>query len=274
MKRKLWTLVFSLWVLESYVGARAQGTFQNLNFESVNITPPSQREFFPFGDVFPGWAGYIGATQANLAFYNGVSLGAALNSIIGPYTPYDSNSVISGKFTAVLAAGVINPGPNSSLESVALAQRSMIPVSAQSLRFKLGQYSYVGDLEVAFGGQIIPFFPLTSGSNFTVYGGDISAFAGATGELRFTERPISWPFAKAYLDDIEFSPNPIPEPSGLLLWLLSSALLSLAYLRHRNRQCACLRSRTRVTLAAVRRGWNYPHELRAELPPQPMLHVE
>ena len=207
-------------------GVFGQGSFQNLDFEAVNISPPNQNAFFPFSEVFPGWIGYIGTNQATQAFYNGVSLGAALSSVFNRSTGY-SNWVISGNFTAAIAAGqdqIINN--SSEIVSAAIAQTGPVPPSALSVRFRVGTASRVSDLRVTFNGQIIPIFPLASGSNFDVYGGDISAFAGLPGELRFTSHPISSPLSKTYLDNIFFSDQSIPEPSGIGVFALGTLLVS------------------------------------------------
>lgn len=212
--------------------ASCQGTFQNLGFESVSITPTGQRGFFPFAEVFPGWTGYQGTNQSSQAFYNGVSLGAALCSIIGRQSVW-SNSVISGNYTAVLAAGEYPLANPTELLPAAIAQSGLVPSSTKSLRFRLGDLSNVGDLSVTFEGQTIPFYPLSAGANYAVYGGDLSMFAGVTGELRFTQRPITWPTAKAYIDSIQFSPDAIPEPGVLGLLALGGLLFAGRFRKRR-----------------------------------------
>lgn len=229
MRHKLQVLVLAA-TLTQLSSARGQGTFQNLGFEAVSIVPPNQSGFFTFVQVFPSWIGYAGTNQATQALYNGVSVGGALISLIGPYAP-QSNSVVSG-YTAVLAAG----SDGSGLVSVAIAQSGLVPASAQSLRFSVGSASVVNvasDLSVTLDGQDLPFYFLATGPNYTTYGSDVSAFAGGLGELRFTERPISWPFAKAYLDNIQFSSEPIPEPDVLGLFGLGALVLGGPLIRGR-----------------------------------------
>lgn len=204
-----------------------QGTFQNLGFEAVNISPLNQTGFFPFNDVFPAWVGYIGTNQTPQAFYNSISFGAALSSIIGPYTSTLglSNYVISGQFTAVIAAGedqILND--SHEIVSAAIGQSGTVPLTAKSLTFRIGPVSRVSDLHVTFNGFEIPIYLLASQTNFDLYGGDISAFAGATGELRFTSRPLSSPLSKNYLDDVSFSNQTIPEP-GVVGWVVLGAVL-------------------------------------------------
>jgi hypothetical protein len=72
----------------------------------------------------------------------------------------------------------------------------------------------------------------------TNWQGDISSYAGQTGELRFTVVPgedISVinvnGFAAADLDDIRFSTQTVPEPPATSLVLGGLALFSFARLR-------------------------------------------
>lgn len=212
--------------------ARAQGSFQNLGFEAAHDLP-TQNGFVPASNAMPGWTVLLGTNQFPDVFCSGVSAGSALVSLIGRNTSGWSNSVISGNYTAVLVAGVDLSYPHDSLFSAAISQTSLVPVSSQSLRFRLGSYSSASDFLVTFNGQTVPFFPLATGPNYTTYGGDISAFAATTGELRFTERPISRFFTVAYLDGIQFSPEAIPEPPAFRL--ISFLALGFCIQRFRRR---------------------------------------
>ena len=53
--------------------------------------------------------------------------------------------------------------------------------NAQNLGGSLG-----GVFLVSLGGQSIPFFALSTGSNYTLYGGNIPAFGGETEQLTFS----------------------------------------------------------------------------------------
>jgi len=54
------------------VAARAQGTFQNLGFESATLVPISGTSSSPvqFAPAFPGWTGSVGGVQQSAALYN------------------------------------------------------------------------------------------------------------------------------------------------------------------------------------------------------------
>jgi hypothetical protein len=222
----------------SALNAFGQGTFQNLNFEAANGLPtigPGETGFVPMSNGLPGWTGYIaGTNQTTLADYNGVSAGAALITLIGKSSVY-SNSVIGGKYTATLDAGVASDANGAEFYgSAAIAQTGTISLTTLSLRFDAS-----GDIRgyttVTFDGQNIPFYPLSAGPNYEVYGGDISGFAGQTGELRFTENATtSNPFGTAFLDSIVFSTSPVPEPATCALILCGAAVFGVDRWRRRS----------------------------------------
>ncbi len=106
----------------------------------------------------------------------------------------------------------------------AISQTGMIPVDALSLRF----LAFGPQILVTFGGQSLSLSPLVSGPGLgTLFGADISAFAGQTGELRFTAPNLSsmgFP-NDVFLDDISFSPQAEPEPSVFGLFTFGALLL-------------------------------------------------
>jgi hypothetical protein len=223
MRSNLLSIVLGLTTFSLVTSAHSQ-SFVNLDFEDTTLPPPANRnqaEFVPFTNAFPGWTGYIASTPTNQAAYNGVSLGAALVALISTQTGTfsQSNNVINGNFTAVLCSG-----GNSLFVSAALAQSGLIPIGTQSLMFDLGANSSLDGLSVTFDDQNLSLIPFYAGPNYETYIANISAYAGMTGELRFTESPTSFPFNFAYLDDIQFSPSPVPEPSMFSLSVAGALL--------------------------------------------------
>jgi len=65
------------------------------------------------------------------------------------------------------------------------------------------------------------------GNNRYIWGADISPFAGQTGTLGF--------FGAGYLDNIQFSSEPIPEPGIVGLIVLGDLLLGWRWQRNRPR---------------------------------------
>lgn len=213
-------------------GAFGQGTFQNLAFESAIV--PNGSGGLPvhiaFTNALSGWTGSRGPFPATQAMYNGVSLGFAAISIIDRSAQFYSNSVIAGDFTAVISAGFAGTG----FVATAISQSSLTPVTARSLRFAAN--GDVADLALSLNGQNIPFSQLSIGPNYAVYGGDISAFAGLTSELRFTVLPLSVENGSVFLDNIQFSTVPIPEPGTVGLLSLGTLLLACR-LRAKRHSC-------------------------------------
>jgi len=204
--------------------AFSQGTFQNLNFESANPAGLTNL-YVAFSDAFPGWTGYIGThtSPVGIAGYNFISGGSALITLITPTAPpWYTNSVIAGNYTATIAAGL--SGATGALASASIAQIGTIPINARSIRFSAQTANY---LSLTFNGTNVPFFAVSAGPNYNIYAGDVGAFAGLTGELRFTEQAaISEPVTA--LDNIEFSPLSIPEPSSLTLAVIALGILGLS----------------------------------------------
>ncbi len=114
--------------------------------------------------------------------------------------------------------------------SAAIGQTGQIPISAQSLIFLSGSES----MQATFSGQPIPLSELGRTSSYLILGGDISFFAGQTGELRFTMPSVQFSFNIPYLDDIQFATQPIPEPGVFGLFAFGALLLGWG-LRHKTR---------------------------------------
>jgi len=216
-----------------------QGSFQNLGFELASVPSiPPYHALVPATDALPGWIVYAGPYQQTQIWYNGVSAGGALVTIIDANDPYAADDIMEGKFTVTLGSGVYYIDPYTAIStSAAIAQTGTIPAGTKTLLFDARWYHSA--LQVTFSGQVLPFYALSSGSNYTRYGADVSALAGQTAELRFTEliNPAPPPVGVVtYLDDIEFSPESIPEPSTVGLFVLGALLLACRLPRKRNHE--------------------------------------
>ena len=234
MKKKcLLTLVCCFNTLAWLVEARGQGAFQNLNFESpINLptpNPTNQPVVVPVGNALPGWTVYQSGIQQSQMFYNGVSLGAPLVTLVGPSTGGNGftgsgHPALAGNYSATVDDGEASEGPTA-----AIAQTGFVPGFAKSVQFiASGDVSSVfGFLAVSFNGQNLPLVTLTPGANYDLYGCDISGFAGQTGELRFTENPSTRSAGVTYLDNIAFSNQPVPEPATWALLLCGAGLIGL-----------------------------------------------
>ena len=94
-------------------------------------------------------------------------------------------------------------------------QTGLIPLSAESIIY------WGGALQATFDNQPLTFNAIGSGSGYTIWQADISAYAGQTRQLEFT---APWQ-TQGLLDNIQFSANPVPEPGGLALGVLGGLCL-------------------------------------------------
>jgi PEP-CTERM motif len=204
---RLWLKIFfaALLLCQS---SHAQG-FVDLNFESAT------------NNTIPGWTAYLGSIAQTVVPYNGLSLGGANVSII------DTNNTggllpLRGKYSVLLQGSSFGAPTAASV-----GQTGQIPINTLSLLFF--QSLTVYGLQVTFNGQAIPLFQTGATTNYAIMGGDISAFAGQTGQLLFSALPN---LGNALLDNIQFSSSPIPEPSSLALVALGCGLFGF---RHRRK---------------------------------------
>jgi len=196
------------------IGARvgvSQG-FINLDFESATIMTIHN----PGGDTYtamvPGWSvntpNYVNGDPNSIP-YNDIALDSAAVNLEGTNSPYEP--AIQGMYSIFLQGGTMfAPTTNGA----SIWQTAQIPATARSIIY------WGNALQVSFAGQMLSFGAIGSGSNYTIYGADISAFAGQTGELLFRE---PWE-SSGFLDNIQFSSSSIPEPSALGLVALGSLL--------------------------------------------------
>jgi hypothetical protein len=246
---KTLSMTFSVaFALASTAEMRAQGTFLNLDFEMAQISPR-----WDFTDAFPHWQGFAAGSAVSMVIYNGVLLDSPQIGI------WDANAdpnfgvtcpPLFGAYSAYLMADA-GPWPSPDAE---LAQTGTVPADARSIAFATTSYSLLPNpdlrpeywqLDLLFNGQRLPYVKVMSQLDFTIWGADVSAYAGQTVELRFllhTAYPPNSPppydvGVAIGLDEILFSPVPIPEPGSVGLFVSGLALLGARLLR-RGQRCA------------------------------------
>ena len=213
---------------------RAQN-FQNLKFEQANPVIDQGGQFYPndvtAASALPGWTVYLGTVQQTDVLQNRDTLGQATVDIYGPNFPItDGLGTIDGNYSVVLQAG----GSPESGERVnaSIAQIGTVPVTAESLQFKVlglgGTVPLGPNNTITFDGiNLSPVFLGTGvsaiGVNYTLFGADISPYAGQTGQLEFSSVPGS-SLTSFNLDDIVFSPNAVPEPNIIALTAIGGLL--------------------------------------------------
>jgi len=197
------------------VTVASAATFHNLDFESA--VEPLGPFFAPIAKAMPGWHAYIGGAELTEVLFDSATGGAPF---VGLYSP--AVGVIQGNYTAVL-------GP-SAMTSVSLSQTGVVPGDTESLRFlvQVSSGPRSMSLDNLFGvfvnDQRLPLVPLRNETAGSVFGADLSSFAGTDVTLKFSCFAVGQPNG-ALLDSISFSSEPIPEPSILALMGLSGALL-------------------------------------------------
>jgi hypothetical protein len=204
-------------------------SFVNLNFEqSTIVTSTPSGEGFNYGIAnVSGWTEYYGYGDSNYSggmtvAYNDPTLDLAGVSLVDTSLPWPA---IQGMYSILLYGGTSIPEDGTN--GAAIGQMGRIPFSTRSITY----WSNGGPLQVTFNGQILPSIALSSTPNYTIFGADISAYVGKTGELLFT---APWPADGGeydILDNIQFSSSPIPEPGTFSLYALGGLLFGLGSLR-------------------------------------------
>ena len=224
--------VFLLTAVSSTLG---QGTFQNLDFEAANLpaVPSGQTGgFVEASNAIPSWTAYYSTDQTTRILHNSYTLGDVNVSILGPNFA-SFYPILEGNYSIIIQSGLI---ASTTRTAAAIAQTGTIPTDSLSLKFLARQVLF-GDptqLAISIGGQPVPYFPLSTTSNYTVYGADISGFAGQTTELRLTSFPTAAsPYNYFEIDSIQFSNQPIPEPSVFGLFALGALIFGWRSLHRR-----------------------------------------
>jgi hypothetical protein len=192
-------------------------SFIDLNFEQSKIVSSnydSEFDIYYGTAIVPGWTGYLGTNLDTTILWNNGTLGNASIDVISPGGP---GGAIEGKFTLWLQQGGGNP-----FVSASMSQTGLVPADAQSLQFKANIWQ---PLSVSLGGQDLSLIQLGTGTNYTLYGADISQFAGQVEPLVFTA--LAGPNESGdFIDSIVFSPSSVPEPSAFSLFSICILFLS------------------------------------------------
>jgi hypothetical protein len=184
-----------------------QGSFENLDFESAHIIPIADGPYGPFSiatsNALPGWSAYFGASQQTVMFYNGHTVATTSVALFA-----DTRQELAGHCSVFLQGGISSFPPAASI-----AQTGVVPAAAQSILFFAKQMSSsAAVLLVSLGAQNLSLVEMSSTQSYTVYGADISAFAGQTTVLTLTAPAITDDSNQWLIDNIEFSNQAIPEP--------------------------------------------------------------
>lgn len=206
-------VVFSLVLISN---ASAQG-FLNLDFESASVPAGVRQGTIQFSQALPGWTETIlGAFDTNV-LYDNEYLDSSGISLIDTNAPNGvAGMVIDDRYTVLLQAGNGYSNGVGFASDTTLSQTGLVPSGTKSLQFK-GACSR--KFAVTLGGQALSLTILGGGTNYTLYGANISQWAGQIAQLSFTlfaDMPHVNNEA-LLLDDIEFSTQSIAVGPPILL---------------------------------------------------------
>lgn len=213
------------------LSAHAQGAFQNLNFESANLSNPSGPLLneVPITNALPGWGGTIGGVPVTQVWANSESGGEAIISVFGPNWNGEPG-IIDGNYSVYLQA--FNAGQGN----VSIWQNGTIPANARSVEFDAVPEPS-GVFSVSFDGNSLSPVVVSAdqnafGETYDVYGANIGAYAGQTGPLEFTAIATGLGESATELDDITFSTTTVtPEPNTLALVVMGGLALAVRHWR-------------------------------------------
>lgn len=202
--------------------------FVNLDFEQ-SLVQPSDPSFVPAAAAFPGWTAEIGGVAQNFVYHDTGGIGEPVVALFDEPAQAGTMLLLQGQYMAYLETG-------TNTQRSSLSQVGDIPAGTKSITLLCD--GGAGPPVVTLNGIPIEMIHLSgsTASHFiNLYGGDVSAFAGSSAELRLQSDSFSTSFSgRRSLDDIRFSDSPLPEPAPYWIELLTSALLLNA--RSRNRQ--------------------------------------
>ena len=178
-------------------------SFVNLNFEQATIAPtPPGGWMYPAdpAQCFPGWT--VGGS-GTVVSYNDLSLGAPAVNLMGPQFPNLPNYLPLEGYYSVLFQYFEIAGPPPSV-----SQTGLIPAGTQSINFLVGPGQ--SDAAVSVNGIPIPLVWMADGR----LAGNVSAFADTEALLTIsTSTGNGFRGDWLYIDDIQFSSEPVPEPA-------------------------------------------------------------
>jgi hypothetical protein len=232
MKSKLISVIFTA-AFFSLAETCFSQSFINLNFENAHFTVDPSGNFPPYSvyasNAIPGWTAYLGSVPQIDVLSNETTLGSAMVSIQGTNLPdFETftgfvEPALQGRWSIFLQGffGNTNALTGGTPIVASIGQTGQIPLTANSLLF-WGYFPYNNNtFSISFNGQDLTWLAVSNALNYTVYGADVSAFAGQTGQLLFSAGANAY----AELDNISFSTLPVPEPSAFALTALGTLLL-------------------------------------------------
>jgi len=225
-----WSVAISFALVQTVSG---QG-FANLNFEQATIasapggyTPSDAVNPISATSALPGWTVSEDGTICTAIWGSPVALDETSVALVsGSYSP------IQGNYSVQLTAYA--DAPSGLYRSSSISQTALVPAGSQSIQFLIASPSQAGSVQpnpiVTLNGTPISLSEISQSGGVITMAGNVSAFANTTATLAFLCEATTgggYPANENYynLDDIQFSPSSVPEPSTLALCALGGLFL-------------------------------------------------
>jgi len=236
-------VVVSLAVLRNASGQ----DFQNLDFEQASIAP-APSGFTPW-DAYPAisaemalpyWTVQEDGTACTAVWGAPVALDQTSVALLSPVNGYYPGYIpLLGSYSVQLYAYA--DVPSDYFHTASISQTGLIPLGSKSIRFLMESPPVAGGAVqanpiVTVNGTPINISPMSVSGGVMTMAGNISAYAGMTVDLTILcqATPGGFPSDENIftLDDIQFSPSSVPEPSFFSLLTLCGLFFGL------RRQCS------------------------------------
>jgi hypothetical protein len=196
--------------------------FVNLNFENAIVPSrhpqPGEFVFLQWNTAAPGWSHSDGG-DTSIIYYGSEHLGLSQYYIlVDQYSPfYAPGGQLAGRYSLAFASGIQQGSvPGSPWVNAYLAQTGLIPEGMNSLTLLA-----TGPFQVYVDGVPISMTPTAENHGFI---GDISQYAGTVAEIKIVNTALTV-HTPTVLDNVSFSPVPVPEPTAIAIVALGVALL-------------------------------------------------
>ena len=214
-------------------------SFLNLDFDSASPKSMSTT----VADALPGWNADVGGVRFDSAFYNTIPLDASYVGVFDENAPpYMPKPLFDKGYGAVLAAGL---GGDVSISQTGRVPEGLSFISFwtagptgytmgphdNSIRFAINR----GDA-AALNEQDVALSAVDWDEGWTRWSADISAYAGTIAKIRFSIGSYYIPGKSGayemYLDDIDITSFPIPEPKTILFTFGCAVILIPFRMKH------------------------------------------
>lgn len=213
---------FILFVALAGIAVASAKDFENLNFDEGTLSPgPINDGPQPIGTYLPGWTAHMGPQELTEVYF-GYQSSAYGRVAVSPQErrPF----TFEGRYGLLLQGG---PEFLSSSPAVpaSISQVGLIPAGTKSLLFRS---DIASPTEVRINGKAISLYAVEKVSFTTIYGVDVSDFAGQEVDLSFVNYANPAEPGFAAIDSLQFSSSvTVPEPSTCAL--LGSGGLALLW---------------------------------------------